>query len=641
MMKEITLADKAGFCFGVKRAVDSALKLKEKYNKPIYTLGPLIHNNDVVSFLKDKEIYSVELEEIEKLSPEDVIIIRSHGVPKDVIEKLKSHKVIIENATCPYVSNIQQKVEKYYKEGYAIIIVGDEKHPEVIGINGWCDNTAIISKSGDNLENIPKRVCVVSQTTEKQSNWEKVLNKIIGFAKELIAFNTICSATEVRQKSADEISKEVDAMIIIGGYNSSNTTKLYEICKNNCENTYHVENLQGLPSEILKNQNIKKIGVTAGASTPDWIIKEAIEKMRDEKNVNGEEMELYEQYSRDNVNISVGKILEGEVFKVNEKEAYLTIGTKSEAILPIGEYTKEENVSLKDFLKVGDKIRAKIINRKNTDGLVVLSTIEVERQKLYEDLSRAFENKEVIELQVKEEVKGGLVGSYKGIRVFIPASHIELNRIDNLKAYIGRTIQVQLIEFERQRNGMKIVASRRSILKGEKESKEIETWNNLQEGEVVEGLVRRITNFGAFVEIDGVDGLLHSSEMSWNKVNNPSHLLKVGEKVRVYVLSIDKENKKLSLSMKKLSENPWSNIKEKYPVGNIVLGKVVRFAKFGAFVELEPGIDGLVHISQISKNRVEKPEDVLKAGEEIKAIIIDVNEDEKRVSLSIKALEEI
>lgn len=640
-MKEVVLADKAGYCFGVKRAVDSALRLREQYNKPIYTLGPLIHNNDVVNFLKDKEIYSVELDEIDKLQVDDVIIIRSHGVPKDILDKLKNHKVIVENATCPYVSNIQQKVEKYYKEGYSIIIVGDKNHPEVIGINGWCNNSAIISKNGENLEEIPRRVCVVSQTTEKQSNWEKVLSKIISSSKELIAFNTICSATEVRQKSAEEISKEVDAMIVIGGFNSSNTTKLYEICKNNCEDTYHVENLNGLPSEILKNNKIKKIGVTAGASTPDWIIKEAIEKMKDEKVLNGEEMELYEQYSKDNVNISVGKILEGEVFKVNDKEAYLTIGTKSEAILPINEYTKEENASLKNFLKPGDRIRAKVINRKNTDGLVVLSTIEVERQKLYEDLRVAFENKETMEVVVKEEVKGGLVASYKGIRVFIPASHLELNRVSNFKAYVGNTIKVQLIEFERQRNGMKIVASRRDILKGEKETKEVETWNSLEEGQIVEGIVRRISNFGAFVEINGVDGLLHSSEISWNKVNNPNELLKVGEKVKVSILSVDKENKKLSLSIKKLSENPWNSIKEKYPVGNIVLGKVVRFAKFGAFVELEPGVDGLVHISQISKNRIESPEEILKVGEEIKAIIVDVNEEQKRVALSIKALEEI
>lgn len=640
-MKEILLANKAGFCFGVKRAVDSALSLKEKYNKPIYTLGPLIHNNDVVKFLKEREIYSVNLEDIESLNPEDVIIIRSHGVPKEVIEKLKAHNLIIENATCPYVSNIQQKVEKYYDEGYNILIVGDENHPEVIGINGWCNNSAIISKDGENLEGIPRKVCVVSQTTEKQSNWIKVLNKIVAISKEIVAFNTICSATEVRQKSAEEISNDVDAMIIIGGYNSSNTTKLYEICKNNCEKTYHVENLQGIPLDILQDDKINKIGVTAGASTPDWIIKEAIEKMKDEKNLNKDEMDLYNQYSNDNTQIAVGKVLEGEVFKVNEKEAYLTIGAKSEAILPLSEYTKDENLKLNDLIKVGDRVTAKVINRKNTDGLVVLSRIEIEREKLNAELKYAFDNKTLINVEIKEEVKGGLVASYKGIRVFIPASHLELTRVDNLKAYIGKTVEVELVEFERQRNGMKIVASRRNLLKGVKEEKEKKTWETLEKDQIVEGVVRRISNFGAFVEVDGVDGLLHSSELSWNKINNPYDMLKVEEKLKVYVLDIDKENKKLALSMKKLIENPWVNIKEKYPVGNIVLGKVVRFAKFGAFVELEPGVDGLVHISQISKNRIEKAEDVLQIGQQVKAVIIDVNEEEKRVALSIRAVEEI
>lgn len=640
-MKEISLANKAGFCFGVKRAVDSALSLKQKHNKPIYTLGPLIHNNDVVKFLEHKDIHSVEFNEIHKLQPGDVILIRSHGVPKDVIEKLKEHNIIVENATCPYVGNIQQKVERYHNEGYGIIIVGDENHPEVIGINGWCNNEAIISKDGSNLDNIQRKVCIVSQTTEKQSNWAKVLNKVVVSAKEIIAFNTICSATEVRQKSAEEISKEVDAMIVIGGFNSSNTTKLFEICKNNCEKTYHVENLQGIPQEVLQDNKIKKIGVTAGASTPDWIIKEAIEKMREEKKVNGEEMDLYEQYTNDNSNISVGRVLEGEVFKVNEKEAYLTIGAKSEAILPISEYTKDENASLKQFINVGDKILGKVINRKNTDGLVVISTIEIQRQKQYEILQNIFENKEVIEVEIKDEVKGGVISNYNGVKIFIPASHLELNRVDNLKSYIGKSLKVQLIEFARQKFGMKIVASRRDILREEKDATENKTWDVLEKDQVVEGIVRRISNFGAFVEINGVDGLLHSSEMSWNKVNNPNQLLKVGEKIKVYILDIDKENKKLSLSIKKLSENPWNNIKDKYPVGNIVLGKVVRFAKFGAFVELEPGVDGLIHISQISKNRIEKADEVLKIGEEVKAVIIDVNEEEKRVALSIKAVEEI
>ena len=278
-MKTITLADSAGFCFGVKRAVDTALKMKEKYNNRIYTLGPLIHNNDVVNFLKENSIYPIELDDITSLEDNDILIIRSHGVSEEIFNFLKKTNLNIVDATCPYVGNIHKKVKKYYDLGYHIVIVGDKNHPEVIGINGWCNNSAVILKNDDEIGTISNKVCVVSQTTERQATWEAVLTKIIKTSKELVVFNTICSATEVRQKSAEELSKKVDAMVIIGGFNSSNTTKLYEICKKNCENTIYVENLFGIPDEFIKDENIKSIGVTAGASTPDWIIKEAVSKM--------------------------------------------------------------------------------------------------------------------------------------------------------------------------------------------------------------------------------------------------------------------------------------------------------------------------------------------------------------------------
>jgi (E)-4-hydroxy-3-methyl-but-2-enyl pyrophosphate reductase len=280
-LKKITLADSAGFCFGVKRAVDTALNMKEKYNSEIYTLGPLIHNNDVVNFLKENSILPVELDNISSLKENDTIIIRSHGVSEEALNILKKNKLNIIDATCPYVENIHNKVKKYYDLGYNIIIVGDKDHPEVIGINGWCNDSAVIVKSGLELRNIPNKVCVVSQTTETQIAWEDVLTKIVKKSNEIIAFNTICSATQVRQKSAEELSAKVDAMLVIGGFNSSNTTKLYEICKKNCENTVHVENLLGIPEEFIKDKNIKTIGVTAGASTPDFVIKEAILKMND------------------------------------------------------------------------------------------------------------------------------------------------------------------------------------------------------------------------------------------------------------------------------------------------------------------------------------------------------------------------
>jgi len=638
-MSEVTLANKAGFCFGVKRAVEETIRLREKYNKDIYTLGPLIHNNDVVKSLEEKGIHSITLEEAYNLKKNDVVVIRSHGVGKNVFDQLRKNNVIIENGTCPYVRNIQQKVEEYYNKGYNIIIVGDDKHPEVIGINGWCNDTAIISKDGENIDAIKSKVCVVSQTTEKQSNWEKVLNRIISLAKEIVAFNTICNATEERQESANKLSKEVDLMIVLGGYNSSNTTKLYEICKKNCENTYHVEKVDSSLLNMIGNENINKIGITAGASTPEYVIEEAISKMKKQNDISQEDMDLYDKYFKDTSNISVGSILEGEVFKVNEKEAYLTIGTKTEAIVTAEEYSRDNETPLNQQIKVGDVIKAKVINRKNSDGLVVLSRTEVLRAEQQQVLKAAFDNGEIINVQVKQEVKGGLVALFEGERVFIPASHIELSRVSDLSKYIGQNFDIKLIEYSRERNRVKIVGSRRELLEKENEVKKATTWASLEKGMVVEGEVKRLTAFGAFVEINGIDGLLHSSEMSWNKVNNPSKLFKVGQIIKVGVLEVDRENNKLALSVKILSENPWNNINEKYPTGNVVAGKVVRFAPFGAFVELEEGIDGLVHISQISNERVEKIEDVLKIGEIVKAVITQVDAEGKKIGLSIKDLE--
>ncbi len=638
-MSKVTLANKAGFCFGVKRAVEETIRLREKYNKDIYTLGPLIHNNDVVKSLEKKGIHSITLEEAYNLKKNDVVVIRSHGVGKNVFDHLRKNNVIIENGTCPYVRNIQQKVEEYYNKGYNIIIVGDDKHPEVIGINGWCNDTAIISKDGENIDAIKSKVCVVSQTTEKQSNWEKVLNRIISLAKEIVAFNTICNATEERQESANKLSKEVDLMIVLGGYNSSNTTKLYDICKKNCENTYHVEKVDSSLLNMIGNENINKIGITAGASTPEYVIEEAISKMKKQNDISQEDMDLYDKYFKDTSNISVGSILEGEVFKVNEKEAYLTIGTKTEAIVTAEEYSRDNETPLNQQIKVGDVIKAKVINRKNSDGLVVLSRTEVLRAEQQQVLKAAFDNGEIINVQVKQEVKGGLVALFEGERVFIPASHIELSRVSDLSKYIGQNFDIKLIEYSRERNRVKIVGSRRELLEKENEVKKATTWASLEKGMVVEGEVKRLTAFGAFVEINGIDGLLHSSEMSWNKVNNPSKLFKVGQIIKVGVLEVDRENNKLALSVKMLSENPWNNINEKYPTGNVVAGKVVRFAPFGAFVELEEGIDGLVHISQISNERVEKIEDVLKIGEIVKAVITQVDAEGKKIGLSIKDLE--
>jgi 4-hydroxy-3-methylbut-2-enyl diphosphate reductase len=638
-MKEIILAKSAGFCFGVKRAVDMALSSKENDDTEIYTLGQLIHNNDVVEYLESMGIHPIEIENISSLNNGDKVIIRSHGVTAAVIDLLQKKDIKIIDATCPFVKNIHDKVKSYSEQGYTIIIVGDKNHPEVIGINGWCDNKAIISKNGENLEGTLKKVCVVSQTTEKQENWEKVLQIIIKNAKEVVAFNTICNATEIRQKEAEELSKNSDVVIVIGAHHSSNTTKLYEICKSDCRNTIHVENSVEIPEDLYKEKNNIKIGVTAGASTPDWIIKEAINKMSDEQNVEGMN-EILKMMDENEKKIYTGAVIKGEIIQLNDREAFLNIGYKNDGVLPISEVTNDNDAKLTDLFTLGQEIEAKVIKLKNEDNYVVLSRSELERDTGFNTIKKAYEEKTVIGVTVKEAVNGGLVSAYKGIRVFVPASHIELFHVDDLTQYIGKEIDVNIIEFSKKRNTIRIVGSRRDILKAIKEKDEEKTWESLAVGDVIDGEVKRLTAFGAFVEVNGVDGLLHVSEISWGRVNKASDVLKIGEKVKVYVLDLDKENKKLSLSIKKLVEDPWISVEDKYPVGSVVLGKVVRFSNFGAFIELEPGVDALTHISEISHKRIAKPSEVLTIGQEIKAKIIDVNKENKKIGLSIKEVED-
>ncbi|KEI92077.1 bifunctional 4-hydroxy-3-methylbut-2-enyl diphosphate reductase/30S ribosomal protein S1 [Clostridium botulinum] len=635
----VILADKAGFCFGVKRALDTTINTKENLKGKIYTLGPLIHNNDVVNLLKGKGIEPISIQDVDKLNKDDTIIIRSHGVPLQTINYLKDKGLNVINTTCPHVANIQIKAKKYYEEGYKIVIVGDENHPEVIGINGWCNNSAIISKDGANINNLDKKVCVLCQTTEKQENWEKVLTILIKNSREILAFNTICNATQVRQQSAKKLSEKVDSMIVIGGKNSSNTTKLYEICKSNCKNTIHVENAKEIPEHIYKNSNI--IGVTAGASTPDWIIKEAINKMNNNDSIiEVSKNEMLNYMNEKEQQIVVGKVVKGTIVSLNENELFVDLNYKSEGIIPKEEVTLDEESILKESFKVGDEIEAKIVRIKNEDGYVVLSLKELHREKALKNLKEAFENKQTIKVIVKDAVDAGLICIYNGVRVFIPASHIELSHVDDLEAYKGLELEVNIIEFIKDRYRTKIVGSRRNILKTIRNKHIEETWNSLEKDTVVEGEVKRFTDFGAFIEINGVDGLLHVSEISWGRVEKPEDALKIGDKIKVYILDIDKENKKLALSIKKLIEDPWKSVEIKYPIGNIVLGKVVRFANFGAFIELEPGVDGLVHISKINNKRIDKPEEELTLGKEVKAKILEVNSVEKRIALSIKDVEE-
>ncbi|MGG7160347.1 bifunctional 4-hydroxy-3-methylbut-2-enyl diphosphate reductase/30S ribosomal protein S1 [Clostridium baratii] len=629
-MKKVILAENAGFCFGVQRAVETSIDIKKKYNKKIYTLGPLIHNSDVVAFLEQNDIYAIDYENINDLQEGDVVIIRSHGIPEAVFNDLKSRELEVIDATCPFVTNIQKKVKKYSKEGYNIIIVGDENHPEVIGINGWCDNKATITKNGEFNNELSNKICAVSQTTEKKENWDKTLDAINDGTREVLSFNTICSATEVRQKSVDDLSKEVDAMIVIGGKNSSNTTKLYEIAKHNCENTIHIENSNELPKEYINNKSFKKIGITAGASTPDWIIREVINIMQDEKNFNDEQLKLMNEMDK---TFRIGDEIEGEILTISKDGVSVSlVGYKSDGIIPFEELTaKMDPREYAKTLNVGDTIKAKVIKL----GNVVLSRLEYEKEEILNNLEELFKNQTIFPLTISEVKEKGLVGYYNGIRIFVPASQIDIKFVNDKEIYKGQTLDVKLIDFNKE-NPSRVVASRRKVQEEAKEANEEKVLSSLKVGDIVKAEVKRFTNFGAFAEVNGVDGLIHLSQISWNHVKRAEDYLKSGDIIDVKVIELDKENKKLSLSIKEITPEPWKDVTEKYPEGSVVLGKVVRINDFGAFVELEPGVDGLVHISKISHDRINNPADVLSVGQDIKAKILSVDEEQKRISLSMK-----
>lgn len=631
-MRNVILAKEAGFCFGVKRAVDETLKAKKQYKKNIYTLGPLIHNTDVVKYLEEKQIFAIELSDIDKLQANDVIIIRSHGVSKEVIKQLKKKGLIIINATCPFVTNIQKKVEKFSEEGYTIVIQGDENHPEVIGINGWCNNSAIITKDGSLPRLDSKKICLVSQTTEKVENYNKTLYALKNMDIYLRDFNTICSATDVRQKSADELSKKVDAMIVIGGKHSSNTTKLFQISSKNCVNTLHIENASELPEEYINNKNFKKIGITAGASTPDWIIREVINIMQEINNQ--EQLELMNQY--DKVNMCIGDEIEGEVAsKTNEGIIVSIPGYGKDGIIKYNQLTAgDDGQEYAETLNKGDKIKAKII-KFNVEGYVALSRVEYEKNLAYEELEKLYNNEEVFDLKISQILPKGIAGFYKGVRIFVPVSQIDVKFIKDKEALKGQTLQVKLTEFSKE-NPSKIIASRRVIIEKEYLEKEEKAWAGLTVGAVVKAEVKRFTDFGAFADVNGIDGLIHLSQISWKHIKSAEDVLKQGDIIDVKIIDIDREAKKLSLSIKQLTGEPWSNVKEKYPEGEVVQGTVVRISDFGAFVELEPGLDALVHISKISHDRIEHPSQVLTVGEEVTAKILSVDEEKKRISLSIK-----
>ena len=636
---EITVAKSAGFCFGVNRAIESCYN--EIGKEKLYTYGSLIHNKEVTKDLESKGVKVID----SLLGIDDgVVVIRSHGVGKYLYDELESKGLRYIDGTCPFVKKIHNIVKENFDNNRNIIIVGNPVHPEVIGINGWCENSATIVESLEDAKNInidnDRETVLVVQTTFRVTKFDDIVSVIKEKIPNLISYNTICSATDERQSEAIELSKKVDKMIVIGDKSSSNTQKLYEICKKNCRNTYYIETICDL---VLNNFNTNdKIGVTAGASTPSAIIKEVIRTMSEfeTRNANieeGENISFQELLDQSLVSLHTGDIVKGTVIQVVNEEVFVNLGYKSDGIISRGEFSSDANVVPSQVVKPGDEIEVFVVRVNDGDGNVLLSKKRIEAQKGLEEVEKAFNEKAVVTGKVTSVVKGGLIAIVNGVRVFIPSSQVSNKFVDDLSVFKDKELSFNIIELDRAKN--RIIGGRKALIEKEENEKKAVLFDSLEVGKKVTGTVSRLTDFGAFVDLGGVDGLIHISEMSWGRISNPKDVLKEGQTVEAIVLDVDKEKGKISLSLKDADNNPWKVASEKYAVGTVVEGKVVRMVPFGAFVELEPGVDGLVHISQIAEKHVAKPEDELKIGEVIKVKVLEFNEEQKKISLSKKAVD--
>ena len=645
---EILVGDYAGFCFGVDRAMEIAFDAGETQSDEVYTLGPLIHNPQAVGKLNEVGVRLADsIEDVEQ----GTIIIRSHGVAPEVIEKAEKKGLEVINATCPFVKKAQEKAKKLKEDGYQVLISGDKNHPEVTGILGFTNEQAVVIEDESDFSKVPdtNKIGVITQTTQSISHLQNLVNYLLPKVKDLKVHNTICTTTSQRQEEAAQLAEQVDLMIVLGGYNSANTNRLAEICRENGVDTHHVETAEELQTDWFTN--IKKVGITAGASTPNWIIKEAVKRMeeineeqkQDETKVveeeteeTGEETKMEEEEKFSATELNEGEVVEGTVSQVSAQGVYVDVGAKTEGFIPADELTYS-NAKPEEVVEEGEEIEVSVLNPEGEDGHAILSKKKVEQEQAWEDIKAAKENEEVIEAEVTKEVKGGLVVDV-GLRGFVPASHVAIDYIEDLSQFVGDTLQLKVIEAERENNN--VVLSRKILLEEEKEEKEEEILDSLEEDSVVEGTVTKLVDFGAFVDLGGIEGLLHISEISWGRIDHPEDVLEEGEEIEVKILGVDKDEKRISLGLKQIQPDPWEEFITEYEVGDVIKGNITKTVDFGAFMQVKPGVEGLIHISQLSHDHVETVEEVVTEGDEVEAKVININPEERKIGLSIKELKD-
>ena len=639
-----TIARHAGYCAGVRRAMELAFQAAREAKDrgiPCYSLGELIHNPDAVNALRQEGVIPVEhVEDVQS----GMILLRSHGVSPQVEEQCRKQGLIVRDCTCASVRALHNIVRESGERGIPVILVGEPDHPEVRGTAAWCPGECHIVRTEADVGRLPDmdKPLAVSQTTFSLSAWEKILQRLNERYKDLDARCTICPATQMRQQEAKALAAKVDAMIVVGGRSSANTRKLYEVCRAICPRTILVERAEEIPSHFADIHN-HHIGIAAGASTPDWSFKEVVTRMNEQERIDQETQEPVanvEQEVQENqaltmediektvVRIRTGQTVTGTVVQITEDEVCVNIGYKSDGLI------KKSDMVEKD-VKLGDEIEVEVVKVNDGEGNVLLSQRNIVNRKAWEALMEKFEKGEYIDAEGKEAVKGGLLASVEGgIRAFVPASQLASRYVEKIGQFVGQPMKLKIIDVDKQKK--RIVASRKQVIEEENAAKKAAAWDKLEEGAVVKGIVRRFADFGAFVDLGGVDGLIHITDLAWNRVGHPSDVLQVNQEVEVKILSLDRERERIQLGYKQLQPKPWDNIEEKYPVGTILERNVVRIRPFGAFIELEPGVDGLVHISQCALTRIAKVEDVLQVGQPVRVKVLAVDPEAKRISLSIR-----
>ena len=629
---QIILAKTAGFCFGVNRAVKLTYELLEQ-GRPVATLGPLIHNPQVVEDLESKG--AITCDSVDDVPDGCEVVIRSHGVGQSVYDKISTRRLAYHDATCPFVTKIHKIAARAGAEGAMLLVAGDAKHPEVQGIVGHTTGKVEVFANLEELEKLlpeltqQKSIFAVAQTTFNVQSWETCKEFLKNQCTNAKIFDTICNATWARQQEAEDLSQKCDHMVVIGGHHSSNTQKLLQVAARHTK-AINVETADELDKDWLNGARI--VGVTAGASTPSSIIEEVLNCMSEEIR---DDMSFEEMLAASEAKpLYAGKIVKAKVISVSPTECVVGIdGSKHTGIVKLSEMSHDPNAKMEDLVKVDDELDLVVVKTNDQEGVDTLSRVRFEAQKGMKDVSEAAENGTVMEGDVMEANKGGVVVNVKGVRVFVPRSQATMRRDEDYTKLVGQHVKLVITECA----GRKIVGSINKVTAEENKVKRDEFWKNVEVDKQYTGVVKSLTSYGAFVDIGGVDGLCHISELSWNNIKHPSEVVSVGDTIEVYVKSYDPENQKVSLGYKKEEDNPWEKLKNEYPIGSEFEAPVVSITKFGAFVRILPGIDGLVHISEISNERVNKVSDVLKVGDMVKVKLINVDFDRKRISLSMKA----